>query len=947
MDLTQKIFAGAFVIASWLVLVAAIIWLCKRTAKNRQAPEKQSRTGINTALAVAGWLLLSIFLLRFAVGYYSVVVSENPSQELEPAEKFAESIFKAIRTFSLEEEYDAYILGIKGLLAALIPAGCWFLPVAQAIMVVFATLQNLAAPVFGGAIILEILASKFPKIQLWFVNHFSKRLKCYFSELNPASLALAKSRYYAKEGKKPILIFTDTYVDDEEEKESELLLEAKKFGAICLQDDLIHVAKTEKGDREFYLMDQNELGNLQTLMGLVEEQNAKYLKNAVVYLFVQTDTYVKIEKQINKKLGEEKYASLFKGGEKPTIIPINAYRNLVQNLFVDLPLFEPLIRKQDKTKLNLTILGNGTIGTEAFLSAYWFGQMLISRSEGGWADECELTINIGSNDTEEAFWSKIDYINSEIRDTVRVLRADEWEETPDLLMCVEKPNKPYCSVRYVKVDVKVDGFWDSKDAQEQKLLESDYFIVALGNDADNISIAEKLRRLIGKKHLEEAVCDTDTKDSDDVVITYAVFDSALVEMLNEKKAYQCRQKGVADIYMYAFGSIEQVYSYANINMTKSALLAIGTGKAYDNAQSQMIVDNKKRKNDESRNYSYWADLARAMHIRYKAFSLGLIRESVFDHALTQRDHEKYITERCRLYKQIAKKEDAPEQELVAAEAKKHLLAWLEHRRWTAFTRTMGYQFTAEFKKNLQLNGANHKNMELKLHPCLVEAEKPKQDAESTYLRANLGGLFEDLSVTVSEELPGAYRITVADVFGKLDDAKTVAFALKSGACDPYRLLTAALESNSRLQEKLETLLKTKKSACVALTAQLPDSGEIWPVTIQVKGNGNKKKLLAVFKVADLNTKQLITLLRMQKNHFEAKMQAAAAVDQTGFDPLDQLTVNWCHEAARYSLVQMKDLLKRLESNEDLQTLKETYAAIWYGVGSYDFKTYDYYAFDFE
>ena len=76
----------------------------------------------------------------------------------------------------------------------------------------------------------------------------------------------------------------------------------------------------------------------------------------------------------------------------------------------------------------------------------------------------------------------------------------------------------------------------------------------------------------------------------------------------------------------------------------------------------------------------------------------------------------------------------------------HLLAWLEHRRWNAFTRTMGFQYTAEFKKNLELNGDNHKNMELKLHPCLIESEKPSLDGNCRYLRNEMEALFTGLDV---------------------------------------------------------------------------------------------------------------------------------------------------------------------------------------------------------
>ena len=47
------------------------------------------------------------------------------------------------------------------------------------------------------------------------------------------------------------------------------------------------------------------------------------------------------------------------------------------------------------------------------------------------------------------------------------------------------------------------------------------------------------------------------------------------------------------------------------------------------------------------------------------------------------------------------------------------LQWLEHRRWNAFLRTMGYQHTDCYKAYLE-HTHGHKQMEAKLHPCLVE-----------------------------------------------------------------------------------------------------------------------------------------------------------------------------------------------------------------------------------
>lgn len=855
----QIILNGILIISSMLLFVSSIVWCSNRIIKHKRMPEKFNKAGVSTALVFSAFLMLSIWMLRFAVGYFSIVVSESGTQQLTPSEEIVDSLFRALRTFSMEEEYSEYIIGIKALISEIVPDGLRSFSIIQNVTVVYASLLNLIAPVIGGAIILEILASVFPKMRLrWSYFNF-RRPKYYFSELNEASLSLAKSIYYEENAERPVLIFTDTYVDDEEEKEYELLLEAKKYGAICVRDDMVHVTKTKYGKRAYYLMDENEFGNLQTLMGLIEDNNVKFIKDSYIYLFVQSDAYVQVEKQVYKELEEKK--KLLSSGEKPTIVPVRGYRNLVHNLLVEVPLYEPLVHKKDNTKLSITILGNGIIGTEAFLSTYWFGQMLVSRDENGrkTISECEMTINVVSKDSEEVFWSKIDYVNSELKETVRILGDCKDCNNRGLLAYNNDghANNPYCSVKYIKADVKVGGFWDGNSDETQKLLDSDYFIVALGNDADNISVADKIRRLIGKKHLEE----TREDSTGNVVIAYAVFNSELANTLNNQKHYQCRVKGENDIYMYAFGSLEQVYSCDNVYMSKSKLLAEGTGAAYDKAQMRQrhIDDNKKRKDNENRNYSYWADLARAMHIKYKVFSLGLIKKSIFDYNSDEADlHKSYVEGQCDLYKQIALAESSEElsDELKAVyndvQSKKHILAWLEHRRWTAFTRTMGYQYTGEFKKNLQLNGESHKNMELKLHPCLVEAKKPMLWGENVYLQEQLQELFAEPSTD--------------------------------------------------------------------------------------------------FKVDDLNRDKMISLLSRKKEYLKSRTEAASKIKTEKFDRLDKLTYEWCEEATRVSIIKIDEALSVLQKSETEsvpEEIRTQFVEAWRSIGCFDFKTYDYYTFDFD
>ena len=750
MEKGQIVFLAILMIASVFLFAAVIDWCAARVARNRRMPERSSKAGVSTALVFSFFLLLSIWLMRFAVGYYAILVPEEGKESLTAWEEITNSFLGALRTFSMEEEYAEYIVDIKALIAEIVPADHRYFAVIRDGMVAYASLLNLIAPIVGGAIILEILASIFPKIRLRCSYLAFRRPKYFFSELNPASMALAKS-IHAME-KKALLVFTDTHIDDEKEKEYELLLEAKQYGAICIRDDLVHVAKPRFGKREFYLMDENEFGNLQTLMGLTEDHNIRFVRNAKIYLFVQSDAYVQLEKQVNQKLEEKK--ALLKGGEKPVIVPVNGLRNLVHNLLVDVPLYEPMVCRQEDPKLKVTILGNGTIGTEAFLSAYWFGQFMVSH--GNDMTECDLTVNVVSKDTKEDFWAKIGYVNPEIKDTVEIegtveaIGKTEKSDAANYLVCDGQgtKNKPYCKVRYIPSDVKIGKFWEEKKGAAKELLDSDYFIVALGNDADNISVAGRIRRAIGKHRLE---AEKATKNK--TVIAYAVFDSQLADTLNGHKRYQTRDPKETDIYMHAFGSLDQVYSYDNVNMSRSRVWAEETGAVYDqNLESRChTADNRERaENGENGNYNYWANIARASHVKYKVFSLGWIKQSVFDDTSdvvvkekkpvsADELHREQIRRVCEAYKRIAIANRIPaddekgQQAREELEKKKHCLAWLEHRRWNAFTRTLGYRYVEADTIFPMRN--SQKDMSLKLHACLVEAKCPCLAKGDSYIHA--------------------------------------------------------------------------------------------------------------------------------------------------------------------------------------------------------------------
>ncbi len=728
-----------------------------------------SRGGIGAVLATSGFLFLSILFLRFAELHFATVTGQSYAENISSiGEKLVSSFLASLRTFSMEEKYSDFIPQLRTMITTLFPHQ----PFWDHFFVFYTSALNLVAPIAGGAIILEILASVFPKLKLLWARYLSNREKVYFSELNPESLAMAKSvsDYYSKELKqrRPILIFTDVYIDDESEKEYELLMEAKHIGAICVRDDLAHVDKLGLGKRNFFLMDVNEFGNLQTLVAMSEDRNAPYARNSNIYIFVQSDAYIRVEQQVKDKLKayaqkkkryirktkriqsaldklgapmvqepvteEEKALAakidVLKDKKKildnkitqslPGIVPVFGFRNLVLNLFSDVPLYEPLIRRENKKDLHIAILGSGIIGTEAFLNAYWLGQMMFE-NKAGTMDPCNLHIHILSKESGTDFLAKLDYICPEIRDSIRFEITPKPNARPEdpreAFVSDPKIDPPYASVKYTETDIKIGSFWDDDQADCRQMLNSDYLIVALGNDLDNLSVAEKLRVFIGQKHLEK------TKETD-TVIAYAIFHSELCQTLNRKNPDSKAE--LPGVYMHAFGSLEQVYSTDNVFLSKAKALAEEMGEAYIKHKNTYLTEHAKRSNNEDQNFTFWANIARVKHTKYKLFSLGMITCSLFDSKKTElADHTKQIQALNNQYHRVATlPEDAltPEDHRIYEdlERKKHSLAWLEHRRWCAFTRTMGYRSTDALKSNLYTAGS-HKNMPLKLHPCLVEA----------------------------------------------------------------------------------------------------------------------------------------------------------------------------------------------------------------------------------
>jgi hypothetical protein len=413
---------------------------------------------------------------------------------------------------------------------------------------------------------------------------------------------------------------------------------------------------------------------------------------------------VQVESRVRDCLSSDRG---FTDEEIPSFIPILGYRNLISNLLTDIPLYAPLIGKRRDEKgvvdLNVSILGAGRIGTEMFLSAYWFGQML----------NCRLRIRVISNQPEEAFWNRIDYINPEIRHTTRkndpILRVNPRGDMADV----------YAEVEYVQYDVLASSFIQRllyPEEGQSDLRETDYFFVSLGSDKENISVANAIRTHMGRSHIEN-------HSTDRAVIAYVVYDSDLADILNRTTRYTY-YGDKPDILSVAIGNLRDVYSVENIFMTRHSFRADRMHNQYRALQKQedREKDHKKRINDD---YKYWANLARSLHYGYDIFAAGFMDVSEFDYpSSTDPAYIAAQNQAIQRYCQVMSAEvplpDGWDQKTFHTLL--HRLSWAEHRRWNAFTRVKGFCGTTCYDAYVSLTGS-YKHMNLRLHPCLVECDR--------------------------------------------------------------------------------------------------------------------------------------------------------------------------------------------------------------------------------
>ena len=99
----------------------------------------------------------------------------------------------------------------------------------------------------------------------------------------------------------------------------------------------------------------------------------------------------------------------------------------------------------------------------------------------------------------------------------------------------------------------------------------------------------------------------------------------------------------------------------------------------------------------------------------------MIKKSLFDYPDAEEQFNDEMEEKYRLYQKFASDEIKDDKKELASLDR---MAWLEHRRWNAFTRIKGFRCTRQYDVYAKAGeNGSYKQMDIKLHPCLLECDQ--------------------------------------------------------------------------------------------------------------------------------------------------------------------------------------------------------------------------------
>ncbi len=437
-----------------LVAVVSSVFLYK---KQRKTDDKKAWSISPFRLFLIGCFLSGCAMLFPA--YYMERFKEEVffARELQAV---LHSALDAIRVFVLSSDFDAI-----GALVSDAQAVNKTLGVAYS---VYASIFYALAPILTAGFILSFFKDAFARLKY----RLKYRADIYImSELNERSIALAedilqeKPDENTKKRRRRAVVFADVF-EKEEEGNFELIMRAKRLGAICMKRDIASVPLQRGGTdttRKLYFIRENEDENVKQSLEMIENcrNNPKYDNyNTQFFVFTySTDTG-----------GEILFNSADFGEMK--VRRVNENVNLVLSTLQSHSIFADAVGRDRNKQINVVIVGLGGYGTELLKTLCWCGQAV------------GYTVRIHAFDKD-----------AEASERIRAIAPELIKYADD-----ENSDEPFYGITfYNNTDVTSARFID----ELAKIKNVTTAFVTLGDDGLNMATALKMRTQFERSRLEK------------------------------------------------------------------------------------------------------------------------------------------------------------------------------------------------------------------------------------------------------------------------------------------------------------------------------------------------------------------------------------------------------------------------------------------------------------
>ena len=484
----KKMKFNGFIIASFIVFIASIALAFFRIKYKKDKFFTPFRIIFLGTLISGVILFFPVYYENFKQGSYSFWISS-----------FA-TLQHTFRLFAIDGEYIGYLELVNQYIND---------PSTLSKYTFMCTVLYFAAPILTFTFFILMLKNFIALIA------YRSVLRCkkthVFSELNDKSVALAKSiikndigdswwKKNVKLFRKQVIVFADVVVD-KEEKNSDLIDEAKKLGAILFYKDIesLHIAfKKSKRDINIYLISENENEKLKQAEYIMKNYD---LSGIELFVFSESTQSQMILRDKNVK-----NIKVVRVNDIRTLIYHNLDRfgmRLFNKAFLRYNPNEKIKdtdkKSNDKTPaktynrstISAVIIGFGRYGKEMLKALSWFCQY----------PNFDLRIDVFDSDKNAEDYFKFNFPGMNKRSGNPVIGEDN-----------------YTIEFHPEINVNSPKFKTAFDAIENPT----YIFVCLGSDEDNINAAMNVRRL----------CELRGLSINDVDVETVVYDSNSARLIS-------------------------------------------------------------------------------------------------------------------------------------------------------------------------------------------------------------------------------------------------------------------------------------------------------------------------------------------------------------------------------------------------------------------------------